>query len=269
MQQSEHKKRAFALLQMPELLSSFQYSLFKLSVDEVNWGKWTFNANDKRVRFGHYMEALFAACLNASYRYKIIEQNVQLIANGITEGELDFLVFDEQEHQYLHIELACKFFLHVPDTLSEERFIGPNKRDRLDLKLKKLSEKQFPNLFSKTAELFLNQHNIKAKNIAQHLALKGMIFTEWEDTIIFKSIHPKSVSGKWISVHAFDTLDNSSNLFSFPKKLDWIMPVQNKMKWNTFKEALQILNTYKQLGKNPMLWLKQKEDQFVRLFVLD
>ncbi len=266
MQQFEHKQKAFALLQMPGLLSSFQHPLFNLTVEDVNWDIWTLAENEKKVRFGHYMEALFAACLKASFSYTLLEQNVQLITNGITQGELDFLIFDTQKNQYLHIELACKFFLHLPET---NKFIGPNKRDRLDLKLKKLIDKQFPNLFSNPAQLVLQKHKIQENSIIQQLALKGMIFTKWDSMETPQTIHPQAISGKWFSLNALQELNAIGNLFSFPEKVNWIMPVQHNAEWMPFKEAVQTLLRYKQQGKNPMVWLKSKNDGVARLFVLD
>ncbi len=83
--------------------------------------------------------------------YQMLAHNLALnsnIAGGSTQGEIDFLLRDSQG-QHWHWELAVKFFAcepisgrASPDTVQASEIIGPNRRDRLSLKIAKLFDRQ-------------------------------------------------------------------------------------------------------------------------------
>ena len=74
-----------------------------------------------------------------------VSQNLALRVDGLTLGALDFLIElpegwanqlgFEAATQYLHLELAVKFYVW-----READFIGPRGQDRLRFKLKKLEQ---------------------------------------------------------------------------------------------------------------------------------
>jgi hypothetical protein len=112
---------------------------------------------------GTYFEALWQFYFSHHPRFKHCINNLQVfesLAEGTnkqgantqrTLGEFDVLVQDEQIQQY-HVELTCKFYLEVPINSKQPLWLGPNCRDRLDIKYDKTHSKQLPLLFTEQGE---------------------------------------------------------------------------------------------------------------------
>ena len=93
------------------------------------------------LRFGHRMEYFMEAALRAN-DYTILAKNLQIIAEKRTLGELDFIV-ETPDNLHIHIEMVYKFYLYDPDRKGSwiEKLVGPNLKDNLSFKVKKLKEK--------------------------------------------------------------------------------------------------------------------------------
>ncbi|MEX3842490.1 DUF1853 family protein [Paraburkholderia sp. BR10882] len=96
-------------------------------------------------RLGRYAENLLGWFLAHGPAAQLVAQNVPLRRAGLTLGECDFLV-RTRAGERLHWELAVKCYLHAgpsDDTrASLAEFVGPNLRDRFDLKLTHLRDRQ-------------------------------------------------------------------------------------------------------------------------------
>lgn len=99
-------------------------------------------AQQKDRRLGKYFETLWLYWLKHNKRYEIIANNLQVIIEGKTLGEIDFIVFDKTSRQTMHWEVAVKFYLGVGDTREMCNWHGPNLRDRLDIKVHHLLNRQ-------------------------------------------------------------------------------------------------------------------------------
>lgn len=99
-------------------------------------------AAQKDRRLGNYFETLWAFWLVADARYDLVARNLPVRDGGDTLGELDFIVRDNQTGLHYHWEVAVKFYLGVADTRRLDNWHGPGKRDRLDIKLDHLRERQ-------------------------------------------------------------------------------------------------------------------------------
>lgn len=97
------------------------------------------------TRLGRYAETLLAWYLENAPQPRLIAANIALRGEGRTIGECDFLVETETGRR-LHWELAVKCFLHAGapgETVSRlADYVGPNLRDRLDLKFGHLRDHQ-------------------------------------------------------------------------------------------------------------------------------
>lgn len=93
-------------------------------------------------RLGKYFETLWFYWLSHHPRYQLIENNLQVIFDGETLGEIDFIVFDKLTRQTMHWEVAVKFYLGVGDVRDMSNWYGPNLRDRLDIKVEHLLQRQ-------------------------------------------------------------------------------------------------------------------------------
>ncbi|MGF6749797.1 DUF1853 family protein [Paraburkholderia sp. MM5482-R1] len=100
------------------------------------------------TRLGRYAERLLGFFLRHGPATQLIAAGVPLRHAGLTLGECDFLVRTRQGAR-LHWELAVKCYLHAGDANGAEAarladYVGPNLKDRLDLKLAHLLDHQLP-----------------------------------------------------------------------------------------------------------------------------
>lgn len=95
-------------------------------------------AVDPNLRLGLYTERLIGAWLGHSRQIRLLAQNWPLRASRITLGEADFLVQRKGREGLQLWELACKFYLGVP----EHGWIGPGLNDSLAAKLARMRTHQ-------------------------------------------------------------------------------------------------------------------------------
>ncbi len=94
-------------------------------------------------RLGLYFERLYECLLTELLGWQLLAKNVQIRgATGRTLGELDFVVRNPFTGQVEHHEVAVKFYLGYRSEHDEVLWYGPNTRDRLDLKTRRLLEHQ-------------------------------------------------------------------------------------------------------------------------------
>lgn len=95
-------------------------------------------------RLGLYFEALWQFFLQQDPEVELLAHNLPVRDGGRTVGEFDCLYFCHRRQRPIHLELAVKFYLRDDSTNSPAamRWLGPNARDRLDLKLNRLLEHQ-------------------------------------------------------------------------------------------------------------------------------
>lgn len=95
-------------------------------------------------RLGRYAERLLGWFLRHGPAARLVAAGVPLRRSGVTLGECDFLVQTRQGAR-LHWELAVKCYLHAGDGRGQlADYVGPNLKDRFDLKLAHLLNHQLP-----------------------------------------------------------------------------------------------------------------------------
>lgn len=130
-------------------------------------------------RLGHYFEDLVAYYLTHSPSSGIstLRRNLPLrktLAKGKgieTVGELDFLL--EQDGQLQHLEVAVKFYLGMGEEPLRQ-WVGPNSKDRLDIKWRRMIHHQLP----------LAQRFSEYEGIDSRYWLKGILFQPWRDLAV-------------------------------------------------------------------------------------
>lgn len=93
-------------------------------------------------RLGKYFEQLIYCFLSLHPGYELILANHQVREGKRSIGELDLVYLDKKNESAVHLEIAVKFYLGMGDTQNWSQWLGPNTVDRLDLKLRKLLNKQ-------------------------------------------------------------------------------------------------------------------------------
>jgi len=99
-------------------------------------------AGQKDRRLGRYFETLWYHWLMHHPDYQLLAHNLQVIIDGETLGELDFIVRDRRSDEVIHIEVAVKFYLGIGDTRQMRNWHGPGLKDRLDKKVAHLKGRQ-------------------------------------------------------------------------------------------------------------------------------
>jgi hypothetical protein len=92
-------------------------------------------------RLGHYFESLIIFWLTHTRDTSIIATNLQVQNPHQTVGEYD-LLYRNAHHEVCHWELAVKFYLQSQPRPEPHYCIGPGTRDRLDLKLQTVFQRQ-------------------------------------------------------------------------------------------------------------------------------
>lgn len=129
-------------------------------------------------RLGHYYEALWGFFFKHDEQYMLIAQNLQVFNGKQTIGEFDFIIKDHHHNQFLHLEVAAKYYLFFGNnSLDKKQWPGPNSQDNLG--------KKFNNLSTKQSQLSTTDEGKKAlaKLIGQHIIkpvinLKGYLFCQ-------------------------------------------------------------------------------------------
>ena len=170
----------------------------------------TFLENKKTSkRLGKYFENLLHfAFLNLS-SIRETHFSIQVKQDkSTTIGEFDFLIQSDDNSRWTHLEVAVKFYLVSEEAIGSHQiktwFIGPNRKDRLDLKLKKLYEHQ----------LKLGSHTCGQKKLSslgihslkKELVVKGYLFYNFKMNQSLQTpdyINEYALKGWWSELHDF------------------------------------------------------------------
>jgi uncharacterized protein len=102
----------------------------ELDIDEIKEFDFTKLNITSKLTLGSRIERFFEFYIQQSQNYELIKNNIQIINNKQTLGELDFILYDKKAQKYLHVEHVYKFYLYDDSIINEiDRFIGPNKND--------------------------------------------------------------------------------------------------------------------------------------------
>lgn len=110
-------------------------------------------------RLGRYFEEMLAGGWMMDPRVKRLISSIQIANNGITEGELDFVMLTDAGWQ--HVEVAVKFYFGTQASADPMTWAGPNQIDKLGLKLNRLNNKQL--ILSETAKQHLQTLDIEVQ----------------------------------------------------------------------------------------------------------
>lgn len=134
-------------------------------------------ARQKDRRLGKYFETLWFYWISHHERYQLIENNLQVVIDGETMGEIDFIVFDRVTKKMIHWELAVKFYLGIGDTRKMSNWYGPNLHDRLDIKVQHLIDRQSLISAEPRVTQWLKQNGLAVDECA--VILKGRLYYPW------------------------------------------------------------------------------------------
>jgi len=224
----------------------------------------------ERLRLGNRLERFFSFIIEESDRYTILAENIQIIDNKVTLGEFDFLLFDSEREEVLHVELAGKLYLYDP-TFKDELscWIGPNRKDSLLQKIAKLADKQLPLLYSKACQNILNDFNLKSINIKQRVSYKTRLFMPFiSKDIIPENVSAENIKGYYVSLNDFLTAKFENFNFFIPEKQDWIVKPEYGEIWFSHSEIITQLELILFQNMSPLIWVKKPNNIYETIFVV-
>lgn len=209
------------------------------------------------LRLGHLAEKIVSALIKSSTNYQVIHENIQVIEDKKTIGEIDFIILDKNLHQLIHLEVAYKFYLFDPSISSEpiNNWIGPNRNDSLKEKLEKVKRRQFPLLYHRATKSKLE--NIELEEVSQVLCLLASLFIPYGYQANFGPIYEKAIKGYYLNMASFIGLDHSEKTYYLPSKKEWGMDPAENETWTTFNGIEEYLTTSLKEKKAPLCWQKQ------------
>ncbi len=197
----------------------------------------------KRYPLGKYAESLIAFYLERNPFYELKEKNLQLIRENQTLGELDFLFFHAS--QLIHLEFAIKFYLKFEDE-GQSHFLGPNAKDKLANKVRKLLDHQCQ---LATAHPDLLPKSLQVEKIVPKLMIKGVLFLPWREYEKSEILN----EGWWLRIKELSKLGEVKNKFGVLKKREWIYSFYPDAEMLDFTKLQLILKNLLQLENAVML----------------
>lgn len=253
----------------PPLWKNTQFGLKQFAFPKLNIDHKTQIDLPGNLRLGHQMEYVFKHLISISKNHDVILSNI-LVEEGKTRvGELDFILKEFKNGQFIHVELAYKFYIINPD-ISEPiyRLMGPNKRDMFYTKLDKLKEKQFPLLHHSSLFPQWEANDINVLGITQQCCFKVQLFEPFEEQTSIRPLNTDCIVGKWIPFEDFNSQRFSGNDYYIPRKLEWVITPHLNVSWMTHFETLMEVNLRMVKENAPMLWVKNPDGTIEKLFVV-
>lgn len=206
-----HYPSVIGSLQPPhfELTAARQQWLQQLDADHSPLASYLAE-NCRSTRLGLVYESLWHFFLREDPQITLTANNIPVRKpDGKTLGEFDIIYFCHQRREHIHLELALKFFLALPQPQSQHSlscWLGPNSADRLDVKLQRISEHQIPLSSTPHGKQVLTKLGVD--QVSPQLQVGGMLFygehtppaSEW-----LNETHPR---GRWLTVSDFCEREN-------------------------------------------------------------
>ncbi len=219
-----------------------------------------------KLRLGKRVELFLSHLLNNDSRFNSISENIQIQQEKITLGELDF-IFKLKEQQ-VHLEAVFKFYLlDVSVSNSEiEQWVGPNRKDSLNLKIEKLKNRQLPRLRLEETSKILQKKGFDVKEMRQYVHFQAQLFIPYGTQPVFKILNKDCIEGFYIFVNQLDQFQNCQ--FYIPSKTNWLANPTHDKKYVDFldfkRDILLLLNEQ----RSPLCWMKDENNLLTKLFVV-
>ncbi len=227
-----------------------QHELKACEVSEKEAEMFTGKYSGHRV--GYYFESLIHYWLKHVRKVEILAQGFQVMQEGRTLGELDF-VFRDEEGRINHWEVAAKFYLYCEEQeVKASHYIGPNAQDTFELKREKIFGKQLPLSEKVFPEVSIRQAFVKGR-IYYHPSAK-------KQDELPEGLMPDHLRSIWIRHSELSWLEGEgtpeTRAYHLIEKPYWLAPecfsVQDSQLM-MFRELNERLDVYFSEQKNPVL----------------
>lgn len=221
---------------------------------------------DPKLRLGKYVERFVSHQLQQCKNTSIIAENIQVLDNKQTIGELDCLLLKNKKP--VHLEIVYKFYVYDPNVGNNEisHCIGPNRKDSLVEKLTKLKRKQLPLLHTEACKPYLDTLNLNAETISQQVYFKAQLFMPYRRYYKLKLLNDACIAGYYISRSNFDEFDKCK--FFIPTKKDWLITPHTHVDWMSFNVTNLAIASDMEKQYAVMLWVKHNTGVIEKVFLV-
>lgn len=221
------------------------------------------------LRLGHRIEHVFKQLLEHSITYELVLHNLPIQQEGITLGEIDFVLKDVKTARYTHIELTYKFYLIDPSFSDPiHRLIGPNRRDTFFRKMEKIKNKQFPLAYSEAGTKALHALGVDPSNMEQQCCFKAQLFQPYGHPTDMGNFNEDCLAGYWLRFDDFNRSEFATNEYFIPTKPEWVVAPHGRVVWKSHDAILADIQQGLLEGRAPMVWIRTDHYEFQKVFVV-
>lgn len=178
-----------------------------------------------RIPLGRRFERYLHYWFEHSPCFELHAANLQVNGEQFTIGEFDFVVEDLETNEFMHLEVACKFYLGYDNKREQGRWIGPSGRDRLNMKTETL-KRQLDLANQREGRAALDALGIG--EVTPRAFIKGYFFHHFTRLFNYKiphGGHPKHNAGWWAYEREVDRLFRGEGAWVILPKSDWLAAV--------------------------------------------
>lgn len=197
-------------------------------------------------RVGKYFEALLEFWLReGGSGYELLARDLQVFeSKAHTLGAFDFIVRHTERDAVEHWEVTVKYYLQRGNGTLRTAWVGPNRRDRLDVKMRHMATAQLPLSSTHHGRAALAQIGVDGPVISRAW-FKGILFRPWRHLpsgddelmyggVISTEVPPGAATGQprglWLESRHFEayaaTTDPRLTRWVFRPRPDWISPAR-------------------------------------------
>ncbi|MEP5567712.1 MAG: DUF1853 family protein [Halioglobus sp.] len=184
-------------------------------------------AKSSTRRLGLYFETLWHFFLEQDSEIDLLAHNLAVRDSKRTLGEFDCIYFCHRRQRNVHLELAVKFYLSAPAATGSEQhnWLGPNSKDRLDLKLQRMMSHQIR--LAHTPEGSAALAELGVSDPLLEIEIKGRLFNQWRAPAPPPPGYNLALNmPNWRRLNELSKLDEGNNARYLPlERSQWLSPV--------------------------------------------
>jgi len=257
-------------LNTPALWTGQSFGVQQFPFPRINLQEVTIQPMPSKRRLGHQIEHIFHQLLPYANQYAVVLNNLPIRENGITLGEIDFILKDISTNKLIHVELTYKFYLidpNIPDPIKQ--LVGPNRKDRFFDKIQKITTKQFPLLQTAQGKKALETLDLDTKNIEHQCCFKGQLYRPYGQSYpIASNINKDCIKGYWLSRQVFDSSPYKDYEYYVPSKSEWVIEAHPNVSWLNHRDTLAVIQSLLTAERSPMVWIKKENGMLEKFFVV-
>lgn len=197
-------------------------------------------------RLGQYFERLYQCLMEDLLGWEILLKNQPVRHNGITLGELDFVVRNPVDNAVEHHEIAVKFYLgHQGADQETPLWYGPSSRDRLDIKTQRLISHQSrmtqrPETCTLLASLGIEEP------VQSRVFMPGYLFYPLTEVLPPPpDVPPDHLRGQWLYIDDLNGINGSTQQWVPLTKPHWLGPWRQRQAPDTrhTEQALEVVRS--------------------------